>query len=237
LILPLQDKATVALASVKFPSTVTVITSSAEANAICLDKRKFEQFVLNDAWLKEFYPAVHSTSQDKVICKPVQGSNSQGITVCDKTAVPLSDPEHWILQDYIANGTEISVDAYFNRQSQLVDLVPRVRLAVQGGEVSKSQTLERHAYGLYELTKLLGEKIGLTGPGCFQYILDSQEFPFIMEVNARFGGGVILSLESGLDFIELIKKEYVLGETVPSQPYSWRVGFGMNRYFSEFFYA
>lgn len=57
-----------------------------------------------------------------------------------------------------------------------------------------------------------------------------------MEINARSGGGVILSLEAGFNMIDLLKREYVDGETIEPRDYDWKTGFGMVRYFSEHFY-
>lgn len=226
LTLPLADKATKILSSIVYPG---IVTASGRTNEICLNKKKFEEYFYNYG----FYPSIEEDMP--VILKPVEGANSKGlkkVTWEEFTKMEMSD-------DYVAqrcvDGFEISVDAYFNRFSKMVDAVPRKRIEVQGGEVSRSITLERDAYGVVELTRKVGEQIGLVGPVCAQYIVD--DIPYIMEINARFGGGVILSLEAGFDQIQLMKEEWLEGKTPEPQQFDWKANFGMTRYFSEYFYG
>lgn len=227
LVLPLADHATPILSSITYKG---IVTGSGRTNSICLDKKKFESVLLH----KDFYPTV--VPGEPVILKPIQGANSKGIKKVSYEEY-LADPMN---QTHIAqkcvDGFEISVDAYFNKFSKMIDGVPRKRVEVQGGEVSRSITMSRDSYNVLELTRQVGEQIGVVGPTCTQFIVDKNGKPYIMEVNARFGGGVILSLEAGFDQIQLLKEEWVEKKPCLPQEHEWKVGQAMTRYFQEYFY-
>lgn len=228
LVLPLSDPASPILSSISYKG---VVTASGRTNAICLDKQNFEKKLQS----RPYYPSVE---KDKpVIMKPIFGANSKGIM---KTSyerwMAIKDHQATHIAQRLVDGFEISVDAYFNKYSKMIDAVPRQRVEVQGGEVSRSVTLSRDAHGVVEITKMVGEEIGLSGPICAQYIVgDGQSF--IMEINARFGGGVILSMEAGFDQIQLLKEEWVENKICLPQQHDWQVGLSMTRYFQEYFYG
>jgi carbamoyl-phosphate synthase large subunit len=227
LVLPLADKATKILSTIVYPG---IITSSVHTNDICLNKKKFEEHFAH----YNFYPNIKENND--VIFKPIEGANSKGlkkVNYAEYLQIQKEMNETHIAQRLI-NGFEISVDAYFNKNSKMIDAVPRKRIEVQGGEVSRSITLPRDSYDVVELTKKVGEEIMLVGPICAQYIVDKS--PYIMEINARFGGGVILSLESGFNQIQLLKDEWVDNKIIIPQQFNWKTNFGMTRYFSEYFY-
>jgi carbamoyl-phosphate synthase large subunit len=230
LVLSLADKGTPILSSISHKG---IVAASGQTNTICLDKRKFEEF-LKDRW---FYPNV--SAGYPVIIKPIFGANSKGliknISFNDYITNKSEYDRTHIGQRQIGGEVEISVDAFFNRFSRFIDAVPRRRIEVQGGEVSRSITLRREAYGVVEITKQIGEQIGLVGPVCAQYIIENDK-PYILEINARFGGGVILSLEAGFDQVQLLKEERVLNKELAPKEYDWKPNFGMTRYFQEYFY-
>jgi carbamoyl-phosphate synthase large subunit len=230
--IPLQDAATVVLSRIAKEAKIggtSIPTASEHSNNLCLDKKEFEKALIG----KHFYPSI-TDDCEKVILKPIRGFASKGIKVVNRADVGKID-NGMVAQRFIEGGYEISVDAYFNKQSQMIDAVPRVRLETSGGEVSRSITLCRGDYGVEDITRQVGEEFKLVGPLCVQYIM-GEGLPYIMEINARFGGGVILSLEAGFDIVDLIKKEYVENIACESMKYRWKENFGMIRYFSESFY-
>ena len=229
LVLPLSDHATPILSSIPYRG---VVTASGRTNSICLDKKKFEKRLEN----QNFYPYVVEGSP--VIVKPIFGANSKGIQrmAYQDYMAHLEDYQDTHVAQRLVNGFEISVDAYFNQYSKMIDAVPRKRVEVQGGEVSRSTTLPRDSYGVVEITKKVGEDIGLVGPVCAQYIIEGNT-PYIMEINARFGGGVILSLEAGFDQIQLLKEEWVDCKPCLPKLHDWKANFSMTRYFQEYFYG
>jgi carbamoyl-phosphate synthase large subunit len=230
LVLPLSDHATPILSSI---ARNGVVCASGRTNTICLDKQKFEQRLCAE----EFYPKIQEGSS--VIMKPIRGANSKGLHKMSWVDYVLHRDEYAAthVAQRLVDGFEISVDAYFTKHSKMVDAVPRQRLEVQGGEVSRSITLERSTYGVVELTKQVGQDIGLVGPICAQYIVDGDNRAYIMEINARFGGGVILSLEAGFDQVQLLKDEWVDNKVIVLNEHKWQVGLAMTRYFQEHFHG
>ena len=231
LVLPLSDQASPILSSIPYKG---VITSSGRTNTICLNKQDFAKYLDN----RDYYPNIIDNCE--IIAKPIFGANSKGIeklSFKDYTKkIEMLSKTH-IFQRYIA-GFEISVDAYFNKFSKMIDAVPRKRVEVQGGEVSRSTTLSRNSYDVVRITQEIGEKIGLVGPVCAQYIIDKNDNKtYIMEINARFGGGVILSLEAGFDQIQLLKDEWIYNKECLPHLHDWKINFSMVRYFQEYFYG
>ena len=229
LVIPLQDEAIPLCCGL-----MARCPASLEAARICFDKKAFENFL---GGYSE-YPIPHPAYNGRIIAKPRFGFNSRGISIIDCIEGYSGDRESTVFQRYI-EGTEYSVDCYFNQDSDLVGYVPRQRIVVQGGEVIQSTTIHR-SNPLYEK---FGEfiarafrRIGAVGPYCIQFIENNGNI-YVIEANARFGGGVILSLEAGFDIVTLILADYIWGfKTTPKGTPSWKESFSMTRYFSEHFY-
>jgi carbamoyl-phosphate synthase large subunit len=230
LILPLMDKATPILSELN----VNCPTSSSDVNNYFLDKKKFEELFSSDE-LKSIYP--FEDVNYKIIEKPRFGCNSSGIKVYEVNSLNNKKTD-FVYQRYIENGNEYSVDCYFSKDGKLVDAIVRERLIVQGGEVSKSVTINKSSdiyTNCINCINKISSHLKLNGPFCFQFIEKDGDI-FIMEVNARFGGGVILSLESGFNIIDLITTEYILNKEICYKS-EWKENYTMIRYFSEFFYG
>lgn len=225
LIIPLQDQAVELLASIDLPGSIVCSLSTSQ---ICLDKKKLESLFMDER-IKHIYPFFDGND---FIEKPRFGFGSKGLSINKFTG-----NNDVIFQKYIKNGTEYSVDCYFNKQGILLDFVPRVREIVTGGEVIKSFTISKTSIQYLKIKQHIEKIISIIdfiGPICFQFIEDNKGNIYIMEINARFGGGVILSLESGFDIIEMIKQEYIYNKTPISK--GWKENKVMSRFFDEYFY-
>lgn len=232
LTIPLDDRATLIAASISMAGVVKSPTSTVETNNICLDKRAFESSIVLGTNIP--YPTL--SDDFKIIRKPRFGFNSKNISVVENIT---EKDEDFVYQSFIENGIEYSVDCYFDVDSHLVGAVPRTRLLVQGGEVAKSQTVSRESLD-YQLLRSyvheLGSVLNMRGPACVQFIKHPITGIFyIMEANARFGGGVILSLEAGFDIIQMILDEYINDKAVSCYE-KWTENLVMHRYFDEYFY-
>ncbi len=87
-------------------------------------------------------------------------------------------------------------------------VVPRKRIEVRAGEVSKGQVV-KHPLICDEAAGLV-EKLG-AGPGVITlqlFLTDDNKVKFI-EVNPRFGGGVPLSIKAGANFPKWILQELI----------------------------
>lgn len=107
----------------------------------------------------------------------------------------------------LATGDEYTIDVLCDYEGNPVYIVPRLRLEVRSGEVSKSRISNNQKVidatrNLLEQLKKEGNVIGPMTIQCF--FDDSKEgedavIKFI-EVNPRFGGGVPLSIQAGADY-------------------------------------
>lgn len=164
-----------------------------------------------------------------LIAKPVSGSGSAGIRQI-LHAVELYDPlfdQGYLVQEWIA-GTEYTVNMYFDLQAgRLRCVIPHKRIEVRSGEVAKGMTL-RHAK-LEAVANDIGAKLsGARGCICFQAIEDAAGRIFVIEINARFGGGFPLAHRAGARFTAWLMEE-TLG-LAPSINNDWKSDILMTRY-------
>ena len=126
--------------------------------------------------------------------KPYNGSSSLRSYLFDSPAkVPpyLFSDSSLIFCEYIDSSyEEYSVDAYFDQFGNLICFVPRQRLSVRAGEVSKSVTVRGVLYDL--LFPILRNVSGAYGPITFQFFFNRQTSDIkALEINPRFGGGFL----------------------------------------------
>lgn len=168
-----------------------------------------------------------------VILKPAQGSMSMGVRRIDTdlelrvTLEALDTNEDWIVERF-AFGEEYTVSTYVSESGECVAAIPRQRLEVRGGEVSKARTA--HIPVLEEVAQHTVESLpGARGPLNVQMIHDPDSGRVeIIEVNARFGGGDPLAWEAGADAPKWVLQE-LLGQPVDSL-LSWQHDLVMMRY-------
>lgn len=207
------------------------VGSNADAAYKCYNKQLFDTFMIDH--FPQYYPSVKAGKP--VVIKPIFGAGSKGISYSEHSNIDVQ-PEY--LKQRRVFGKEYSVDAYFNRNKEYVKGVARTRDRVSGGEVIDSETSELMTDRLEPIVELVGEKIGLVGPTCFQFMIEEGTGdPYLFEINARFGGGNILSLEAGLDMIALIRAEYRYGAAVkPDSQFTINWGLKMRRVNREIFF-
>ena len=209
-----------------------VAVSSPETIAIGNDK------VRTHAWLTaEGFPTVRQQSAEQalacggrgwplpLIVKPRFGSASIGVQRIDNLEQLHVLPRHveYIVQT-IAPGCEYTIDVLVDRRGQCLCAVPRKRLEVRGGEVSKGMT-ERQ-----ESLVSLGSRLAEALPGAYG-VLNIQVFwdlaaetASVIEINPRFGGGFPLTWQAGGRYPQWIIEE-ILGRpsTVSSGDWSDRL--------------
>lgn len=149
--------------------------------------------------------------------KPLDGSCSQGVKtipsadylapVDTRTSSNLFQelvPRHWV---------EYTVDLYYSKSGDLLCCVPRQRLEVRGGEISKGIT--RKDKVLKFLKKYLSRLVGARGVLTLQVFVDpSREQLLAIEINPRFGGGYPMSHAAGAGYPAMLIREYLLGESL-----------------------
>ncbi len=103
-----------------------------------------------------------------------------------------------LCQEFI-EGTEYTCDAYVDFALQVRCVVPRRRIEVRAGEVSKAQVV-KHREVMGEARRVV-ELLG-AGPGVItlQLFVTKDNHIKVTEINPRFGGGAPLSIRAGADF-------------------------------------
>ncbi|SOY49468.1 ATP-grasp domain-containing protein [Cupriavidus taiwanensis] len=196
---------------------IHLIISDESLVTVCRDKRStaslFSEIGIDS-------PEIFDRSDLRFPCfaKPYDGSCSIGAALlrepADLTASMLADDKMMFMEYIDARHVEYTVDAYYDRRGELVCAVPRERIEVRGGEVSKGIT-RRHVvydYLLPRLRKLRGAR------GCITLQLFANEFTgrfAALEINPRFGGGFPLSYSAGANYPGWLVDEYLLGQDVP----------------------
>jgi carbamoyl-phosphate synthase large subunit len=153
-----------------------------------------------------------------VFVKPIKGSNSQGVYMAENLGdIKPNDlnSTELMFMEYIdpQNFNEYTVDMFFDKNSDLVSAVPRLRIKVVGGESNIGETKKNHILDFVKhyFSSLDGAK------GCItlQVFTNKKSNEIIgLEINPRFGGGYPFSLNAGANFPDMIIREYFLGETL-----------------------
>ena len=172
--------------------------------------------------------------------KPYNGSLSKGILVINNESEWRKDYETddtIMCMEYLNPSVhqEFTVDAYYDRDGNLKCLVPRKRVEVRGGEVSKGKTERAKLYDfIYKKFKKLQ---GARGCITMQFFENTQNGSiFGIEINPRFGGGFPLSYHAGANYPGYIIDEYIFDLDIPFFE-NWRDNFVMLRYDAEVFFV
>jgi carbamoyl-phosphate synthase large subunit len=224
----------------EFERIGTTVTISAPATIdIGCDKDATFKWLISNG-----FPTVHQTTPNRLLSgkedlsifsfpllvKPRGGSASIGVAqVCDLSALEAAVKDGDFIVQTIAKGVEHTVDVWVDKAGRCRCAVPRRRLEVRAGEVSKAITVKNEA--LMDVASRIAETL----PGAFG-VLNIQAFwdphtnaVAIIEINPRFGGGYPLAWKAGADYPRwLIQESLGLPTDVPRS--GWRDGLVMLRY-------
>ncbi len=193
-----------------------VLVSSSEVIDICQDKRRTYGFLRHHGFdtpvTRSIRAALAADRRGELtwpcFLKPWDGHAGKGSTVvCDrKELLYFAKRTPNAMCQELVNGTEYTCDVYVDFEMRVRCVVPRRRLEVRSGEVSKARTV-KHVPIMQEAARLV-ELLG-AGPGVITLQLfetPQSEIKFI-EINPRFGGGAPLSIRAGADFPKWILHE------------------------------
>lgn len=233
IVIPFLDPACIVAAALKEKDKRVFIPVS----PVSVCELFFNKIKSNEWFIRNNFPVPQESVTAPLIAKPMNGSASKNIIVI-KNKKELNLMRHrlnnrnYLIQRFI-NGQEYSVDCYVSMSGEIISIVPRKRLEVSAGEVTKSVTVCDQA--INKLSKKILSSIELRGPVTIQFIRENKSRKsFIMEVNPRFAGGVILSIAAGANIPGMILNEY-LG--ISNKPFSsWKENLLMSRAYEEFFY-
>ena len=211
---------------------VNVWVSDASTIAIARDKRATNRWLLQNGFpaarqyeLKETLDNSQITLP--LLAKPATGSSSIGIRRIEQRADLHSlNPEIDYVLEEIVTGSEFTVDVLVDRQGRCRQAVPRERLEVRAGEVSKGRTV--HHPRLVALARNIAEALpGAYGILNVQVMVDGETLK-VIEINARFGGGFPLTWAAGSKMPLWIAQEDAGLE--PTAPLDWKADQYMLRY-------
>jgi len=190
-----------------------VLVSSPRVVDICQDKRKTYRFLAAGGFDTPVTMSVRGLLSKRkfngpYFVKPWDGYASRGNAVV-KNRRELqfyhSKIPNAICQEYIS-GVEYTCDVYVDFGMKVRCVVPRKRIEVRAGEVSKGQVVKEPV--IMNRAARLVETLA-AGPGVITlqlFLTDDRQVKFI-EINPRFGGGVPLSIKAGANFPKWILQE------------------------------
>lgn len=189
------------------------LVSTPEVVDICQDKRKTYRFLVKNSFDTPVTISINSAISKKKLnwpyfLKPWDGYASRGNAVVNNRKELLFFAKrvpNAICQEFI-KGIEHTCDVYVDFDMKVRCVVPRKRIEVRAGEVSKGQIVKNRR--IMSDSARLVESLG-AGPGVITlqlFLADDGKIKFI-EINPRFGGGVPLSIKAGANFPKWILQE------------------------------
>jgi len=196
-----------------------VLVSAPEVIDICQDKRKTYRFLIKNGFdTPATISVAYALSKKKLnwpcFLKPWDGSaGKQNTFVNNRRELSFYAQRipNAICQEFI-EGTEYSCDVYVDFGMRVRCVVPRKRIEIRAGEVSKGQVVKN--------PRIMSEAATLVealeaGPGVITlqlFLTDDDRIKFI-EINPRFGGGAPLSIKAGANFPKWILQELLSRKT------------------------
>lgn len=218
---------------------IDMIVSSVDTLENCLDKYRFYcKLNKNDISVAKTWKLDNELNIEMVefpiLAKPITGRGARGIHILwDKEEIKKLKEQHanYIIQEY-AKGIEYSVDTLSGLDGKAIVAVPRKRLEVKGGVCWRGCTDYNTA--IIEESMKAVEVLGIVGPACLQLILTEDEQIKIFEVNPRIGGTISLSINAGVNVLELMLK-IISKEKVMPEELQFKRKF-IARYFEDTFF-
>jgi carbamoyl-phosphate synthase large subunit len=218
---------------------INIIVSSVPVVKRCRNKREsnllFEELGIKTPKLQD-----KQNLEFPVFIKPFNGSLSSEIHLIrerSQLSEYLLTNDKFMFMEYIDSNKfdEYTVDIYYDRGGNLKCLVPRKRIEVRGGEISKGITVKNILYE--ELKEKLSELKGARGCITAQFFLSKEgNNIYGIEINARFGGGYTLSYFAGAVYPEFLIQEYLLNSSVSFHE-EWKENLLMLRFDQEIIIA
>ncbi len=196
-----------------------LLICSEATNLICGDKQKTaEFFVANGIPTPRVFSRAEAEALTKddypILIKPFDGSSGIGVTKINNPnelaffADYLKNP---MIQEFI-EGDEYTVDVYVDFSGTVRCAVPRKRLEIRGGEVSKGLTVKDPVImqACCAVAEALPGAVGCVTIQCFKQASGGLKF---IEINPRFGGGFPLSIHAGADYPKWILQDLLYGKS------------------------
>jgi carbamoylphosphate synthase large subunit len=166
------------------------------------------------------------------IVKPRRGRGSRDVVAC-QTRTQLASALRVVpdaMVQTLLPGREFTCDALVDASGALVATAPRWRLVTKAGISTRGETF--HDEEVTTMVGLVLKAVDHIGPANVQGFVAEDGEVTVIEVNARFSGGLPLTIAAGADVVE----EYlrgILGLAMRPERLVTRPGVMMMRYFCE----
>lgn len=214
---------------------IHIIISDSNFIKTCRDKRKMNVYFEEHGFRVPKSIDRHNPTFPLFI-KPIDGSSSKDLYfIKDRSMLSQYhvDNDKLMFMEYLPAELfeEYTIDLYYDKTFQLKCVVPRMRIAVRGGETNKGITQRN------KLVQLVREKLhtisGARGCLTLQVFMEKKGTDvYGIEINPRFGGGYPLSYLAGANFPAWILQEYVLNKELDSFD-DWKDNLLLLRYDQE----
>ncbi|MDI7744018.1 ATP-grasp domain-containing protein [Lysinibacillus fusiformis] len=182
-----------------------VLISDYKVIEICRDKINTQNFLEENSFgIPKMYTEEEIRNSDlrfPLFIKPKSGSSSiNTFKVNNNNELEIykgivNDP---IVQAFM-DGEEFTIDVFLDFDSNIISIVPRLRIATRSGEISKGKII-RDREIIDNVTKLM-KVLKPIGHITVQLMKTKKGIEYI-EINPRFGGGAPMSIMSGADSCE-----------------------------------
>ncbi len=237
LVIPTIDTELIKLAEYKsefLELGITIVVSDLSLVKPCRDKR-LTHHLFNDIGIA--VPITYEQESILFPCfsKPISGSLSQNIRIL-KSQQELDTwdvlQSEMMFMEIISSDDfdEYTIDIYYSQNGQLKCIVPRQRIEVRGGEISKGKTRKDLVDLVIDPIAKIKGAFGCLTLQVFKSKTSKQIYG--IEINPRFGGGFPLSNAAGGVYPEFLIREVILGETIEYFN-DWEDGLVMLRYDAE----
>lgn len=212
-----------------------VIMSEPETVRTCCDKYKsFKFFEENDIPAVETWIDTPLLVQPPVFIKPRYGAGTRGELYKVNTQAELDVYAHrigdYVLQEYL-EGDEYTIDIFSEINGQYsICAIPRKRIIVKAGQAVESQVIDDD--DLQFFGHEIASKLNAIG-GMFAQCIKTKDGYKFFEMDARFGGSSILSIEAGANFPLWIIR---LLQNKPIEDYNIKWGITMSKAPREFYF-
>lgn len=188
-----------------------VLVSSKEVIEICRNKKNTSNFFEKyDFGMPKEIKNFDEDLSYPLFIKPLDGSSSiNAFKVNDKNELDffMNYIKNPIVQEYIT-GDEYTIDAFLDFNSNIITIVPRLRIATRSGEIIKGKIIKDKE--IIEDVKRLLNVLKPIGQITIQCMKTKDKIKYI-EINPRFGGGAPMSIKAGADSCKNLYK-LLMGE-------------------------
>jgi carbamoyl-phosphate synthase large subunit len=215
-----------------------VLVSKPDVVEICQDKRRTHKFLVANGFdAPDTISPRAALSLKKIswpcLLKPWDGAAGKNVVVVNdrkELALFARRIPNAVCQEVIV-GTEYTCDVYVDLDMNVRCVVPRKRIEIRAGEVSKGQVVKKEKImkTVAELVRTLKAGPGVITVQCF---LQQNGSIVFSEINPRFGGGAPLAIKAGANFPKWILQE-LLGKNPHIKFAGFRDGLTMLRYDAE----